>query len=78
MGIVALFQGSGSKDQAVKARRVRKALVDLTDKLEKKAAKIRKKLESENTSPEDRKRLSAKLHVLEAQIKRGHESSLFH
>lgn len=71
MGIIELIQDSGQEERIVRARKIRKALDELTIKLEKKAARLRRKLTDEDISPEDHKHLSAKLKVVEAQLKRG-------
>jgi hypothetical protein len=78
MGIVELIQDAGDDKQVVRARRVRKALDDLTASLKKKAAKLRNKLEKDDLSHDDHKHLTAKLAVVEAQIKRGHDSKTSH
>ena len=78
MGIVELIQDAGSDEQIVRARRVRKALDDLTASLEKKAIKLRKKLETGGLPQDEHKHLVAKLAVVEAQIRRGHKSEASH
>ena len=73
-----LFQDMGKEEHVVDEKRVNEAMKNLTAKLEKKAAKLRTKLESENLSLKNRKHLITKLHVTEAQIKHGYKGDLTH
>ncbi|MCW9034819.1 MAG: hypothetical protein OQJ97_11425 [Rhodospirillales bacterium] len=78
MGIGVLFHDLGKDEHLVDHDRIKDAMKTLTAKLEKKADKLRQKLENEDLSPKTHRHLTTKLHVIEAQIEHGQKSGLIH